>query len=236
MADPRDVLAQRVSAALGAAFGPGYEDADAVIRPSSFADYQSNAALPLAKQLGRPPRDIAADIVRHLDVAGGAEPPEVSGPGFINLRLLPGWTAAGGTAELRDPRLGVEPAADQAHKVVVDYSGPNVAKEIHVGHLRATVVGDAIVRVLEHLGHTVIRAAHLGDWGTPFGMLIEHVLDVGEEVTHEQLSAGEITPFYQAARAKFDSDPAFAERARRRVVALQGGDPDTLRLWQVMVE
>jgi arginyl-tRNA synthetase len=235
MADPRDVLAQRVSAALGAAFGPGYEDADAVIRPSSFADYQSNAALPLAKQLGRPPRDIAADIVRHLDVAGVAEPPEVSGPGFINLRLLPGWIAAEATAELRDPRLGVQPAADQASKVVVDYSGPNVAKELHVGHLRVTVVGDAIVRVLEHLGHDVIRAAHLGDWGTPFGMLIEHTLDIGEDATRKQLVAGEFTAFYQAARAEFDTEPGFTERARRRVALLQGGEPESRRLWQLLV-
>jgi arginyl-tRNA synthetase len=235
MADPRDVLAQRVSAALGAAFGPGYEDADAVIRPSSFADYQSNAALPLAKQLGRPPRDIAADIIRHLDVAGVAETPEVSGPGFINLRLLPGWIAAEATTELRDPRLGVEPGTDQAHKVVVDYSGPNVAKELHVGHLRATVVGDAIVRVLEHLGHTVIRAAHLGDWGTPFGMLIEHALDIGEDATRKQLVSGEFTAFYQAARAEFDSEPGFADRARRRVALLQGGEPESRRLWQLLV-
>jgi arginyl-tRNA synthetase len=235
MADPRDVLAQRVSAALGAAFGPGYEDADPVIRPSSFADYQSNAALPLAKQLGRPPRDIAADIVRHLDVAGVAEPPEVSGPGFINLRLVPGWIAAEATTELRDPRLGVEPAADQADKVVVDYSGPNVAKELHVGHLRATVVGDAIVRVLEHLGYTVIRAAHLGDWGTPFGMLIEHALDIGEDATRKQLVSGEFTAFYQAARAEFDSEPGFADRARRRVALLQGGEPESRRLWQLLV-
>ena len=235
MADPRDVLAQRVSAALGAAFGPEYAAADPVIRPSSFADYQSNAALPLAKQLGRPPRDIAADIVRHLDVAGVAEPPEVSGPGFINLRLLPGWIAAEATAELRDPRLGVEPAADRDQKVVVDYSGPNVAKELHVGHLRATVVGDAIVRVLEHLGHTVIRAAHLGDWGTPFGMLIEHALDIGEEATRKQLVSGEFTAFYQAARAEFDSEPGFADRARRRVALLQGGDPESRRLWQLLV-
>jgi arginyl-tRNA synthetase len=235
MADPRDVLAQRVSAALGAAFGPGYEDADAVIRPSSFADYQSNAALPLAKQLGRPPRDIAADIVRHLDVAGVAEPPEVSGPGFINLRLLPGWIAAEATAELRDPRLGVQPAADQASKVVVDYSGPNVAKELHVGHLRVTVVGDAIVRVLEHLGHDVIRAAHLGDWGTPFGMLIEHTLDIGEDATRKQLVAGEFTAFYQAARAEFDTEPGFSDRARRRVALLQGGEPESRRLWQLLV-
>jgi arginyl-tRNA synthetase len=234
MADPRDVLAQRVSAALGAAFGPGYEAADPVIRPSSFADYQSNAALPLAKRLGRPPRDIAADIVRHLDVDGVAEPPEVSGPGFINLRLLPGWIAGQATTELRDPRPGVEPAGGP-RKVVVDYSGPNVAKELHVGHLRATVVGDAIVRVLEHLGHTVIRAAHLGDWGTPFGMLIEHALDIGEDATRKQLVAGEFTAFYQAARAEFDSQPGFDGRARRRVALLQGGEPESRRLWQVLV-
>jgi arginyl-tRNA synthetase len=234
MADPRDVLAQRVSAALGAAFGPEYEAADPVIRPSSFADYQCNAALPLAKQLGRPPRDIAADIIRHLDLSGVADPPEVSGPGFINLRLLPSWIAGEATSELRDPRLGVTPASPP-QKVVVDYSGPNVAKELHVGHLRATVVGDAIVRVLEHLGHTVIRAAHLGDWGTPFGMLIEHALDIGEDATRKQLVAGEFTAFYQAARAEFDSEPGFADRARGRVALLQGGEPESRRLWQVLV-
>ena len=236
MADPREVLAARVKDALGAAFGAEYADADPLIRPSQFADFQANAALPLAKRLGRPPREVAAELASHLDLAGVAvAAPEVSGPGFINITLSGEWIAAQATDQLRDPHLSVSPA-DPAQKIVVDYSGPNVAKELHVGHLRATVVGDAIVRILEYLGHTVVRAAHLGDWGTPFGMLIEHVLDVGEEVTHEQLSAGEITPFYQAARAKFDSDPAFAERARRRVVALQGGDPGTLRLWQVMVE
>jgi arginyl-tRNA synthetase len=235
MADPRDVLAQRVKDALGAALGAEYADADPLIRPSQFADFQANVALPLAKRLGRPPREVAAELAGHLDLAGVAGPPEVSGPGFINITLRNEWIAAEAADQLGDARLGVA-VADPALKVVVDYSGPNVAKELHVGHLRATVVGDAVVRILEHLGHTVVRAAHLGDWGTPFGMLIEHVLDVGEEVTHEQLSAGEITPFYQAARAKFDSDPAFAERARRRVVALQGGDPDTLRLWQVMVD
>jgi arginyl-tRNA synthetase len=234
MADPRDVLAQRVSAALGAAFGPEYEAADPVIRPSSFADYQSNAALPLAKKLGRPPRDIAADIIRHLDLDGVAEPPEVSGPGFINLRLLPGWIAAEATSELLHPRLGVEPAG-QAELVVVDYSGPNVAKELHVGHLRATVVGDALVRILEHLGHTVVRAAHLGDWGTPFGMLIEHGLDIGEDATRKQLATGEFTAFYQAARMEFDREPGFADRARRRVALLQGGEPESRRLWQVLV-
>src|SRR5258708_252278 len=180
MADPRDVLAQRVSAALGAAFGPEYADADPVIRPSSFADYQSNAALPLARQLGRPPRDIAADIVRHLDLAGVAEPPEVSGPGFLNLRLLPGW-------------------------------------------------------IVEAGGHRVARGAHLGDWGTPFGMLIEHALDIGEEATRKQLVTGEFTAFYQAARAEFDREPDFADRARRRVALLQGGEPESPRLCQVLV-
>ena len=234
MADPRDVLAQRVKDALVEAFGPEYAGADPLIRPSQFADFQANVALPLAKRLGRPPREVATELAGHLDLAGVAGPPDVSGPGFINITLRSDWIAAQASEQLVAPRLGLA-AAEPAQKVVVDYSGPNVAKELHVGHLRATVVGDAIVRILEYLGHTVIRAAHLGDWGTPFGMLIEHVLDVGEEVTHKQLSAGEITPFYQAARAKFDSDPAFAQRARRRVVALQAGDAETLRLWQVMV-
>jgi arginyl-tRNA synthetase len=110
-----------------------------------------------------------------------------------------------------------------------------VAKELHVGHLRATVVGDAVVRILEHLGHTVVRAAHLGDWGTPFGMLIEHALDIGEDATRKQLASGEFTAFYQSARAEFDREPGFADRARRRVALLQGGEPESRRLWQVLV-
>jgi arginyl-tRNA synthetase len=235
MADPRDVLAQRVSAALGAAFGPEYEGADPVIRPSSFADYQSNAALPLAKKLGRPPRDIAADIIRHLDLEGLAEPPEVSGPGFINFRLLPGWIAAQASGQLADPRLGVA-QADPAQVVVVEYSSPNVAKEMHVGHLRTTIVGDALARILEFAGQEVIRDNHLGDWGTPFGMLIEHLLDVGEDSADADQLRSNPNAFYQAARRKFDSDPEFAERARQRVVLLQGGDEATLRLWQHLVD
>ena len=126
-------------------------------------------------------------------------------------------------------RLGV-PVAVPPQKIVVDYSSPQVAKEMHVGHLRTTIVGDAIVRALEYLGHRVIRANHLGDWGTPFGMLIEHMLEAGEEATRQQLAAGDINPFYQAARVRFDSDPAFAERSRRRVVALQNGDAESVRL------
>jgi arginyl-tRNA synthetase len=235
MADPRDVLAQRVSAALGAAFGPEYEGADPVIRPSTFADYQSNAALPLAKKLGRPPRDIAADIIGHLDLDGVAEPPEVSGPGFINFRLLPGWIAGQASGQLADPRLGVA-QADPAQVVVVEYSSPNVAKEMHVGHLRTTIVGDALARILEFAGQEVIRDNHLGDWGTPFGMLIEHLLDVGEDSADADQLRTNPNAFYQAARRKFDSDPEFAERARQRVVLLQGGDEATLRLWQHLVD
>ena len=223
-----------MTAALRAAFGDEFAGADPLIRPAQFADFQANVALPLGKRLGRPPRDVAAEIAGQLDVSGVAEPPEVSGPGFINFSLRSEWVAAETGALLADDRLGVPPAAP-AQKVVVDYSGPNVAKELHVGHLRATVVGDAVVRILEYLGHEVIRAAHLGDWGTPFGMLIEHALDLGEAETHAQLATGEFTSFYQAARAKFTEDPAFAGRSRRRVAKLQGGDEDSLRLWELLV-
>jgi len=234
MADPQEVLAARVRMALAAAFGAGYADTDPVIRPSAFADYQANVALPLAKQLGRPPREVAADIAGHLDVADVCDTAEVSGPGFINFSLRRDWIAGEATTLLGDPRLGV-PSADPPDTVVVDYSGPNVAKELHAGHLRATVQGDAIARILEQLGHIVVRAAHLGDWGTQFGMLIEHVLDVGEETARKQLTAGEFTAFYQAARAEFDGNPEFADRARRRVPLLQSGDPESRRLWQVLV-
>jgi arginyl-tRNA synthetase len=235
MADPQEVLAERVRTALAAAFGAEYADADPVIRPSAFADYQANVALPLAKRLGRAPRDVAAEIARHLDLEDVCRDVDVSGPGFINFTLRDEWIARQAAGLLEDPRLGV-PVADPAQDVVVDYSSPNVSKEMHVGHLRTTVVGDAIVRILAYLGHDVIRANHLGDWGTQFGLLIEHLLDVGEDTARQQLSAGEINAFYQAARVKFDSDPAFADRSRHRVVLLQGGDKETLRLWQALVD
>jgi arginyl-tRNA synthetase len=233
MTDPQQALARLMTTALAAAFGPDYADADPLIRPSQFADYQSNVALSLAKRLSRPPREIATELAGHL---GGSEVvglAEVSGPGFINLTLREDWIAAQATSELADPRLDVTLA--RAQKVVVDYSSPNVAREMHVGHLRTTVVGDAVVRVLEYLGDSVIRANHLGDWGTQFGMLLEHLLDVGEEKANTQLAAGEINAFYQAANAKFKADPSFAERSRNRVVALQAGDPETLRLWTMLI-
>ncbi len=234
MEDPELALARLVQAALVAEFGPGYAGADPVIRPSQFADFQSNAALALAKRLGRPPRDIAGQLAGRLAGTDACERAEVSGPGFVNITLRDDWIAAQAASMLADRRLGV-PEVRSAETVVVDYSGPNVAKELHVGHLRPTVVGDAIVRVLEYLGYTVIRAAHLGDWGTQFGMLIEHALDLGEQASYDQLAGGDFTAFYQAARAKFDADSGFADRSRRRVVELQAGDEQAMRLWRRMV-
>ncbi len=226
------MLTERFQRALAKAFGDEYADADPVIRPSQFADFQANAALALAKKLGDKPRDVAQRIVEHLDLDGVAGAPEISGPGFVNVRLADAWIAA----ELSglDDRLGVPVQAKQV--IPVDYSAPNVAKEMHVGHLRTTVVGDALVRTLEHLGHDVVRQNHVGDWGTPFGMLIEHLLAVGEDSPDAQLLVTDPNTFYAAAREEFDGDAEFADRARTRVVALQAGDPDTLRLWDELVD
>jgi arginyl-tRNA synthetase len=235
MADPQQLLAQRVRDAIVASFGPSYSDADPLIRPSAFADFQANAALPLAKKLGRPPREVAAELAARLDVTGICAEPAVSGPGFVNLTLHDDWIAAQASAMLGDDRLGLPPAA-APQTVVVEYSSPNIAKEMHVGHLRTTIVGDAIARILEFAGHRVIRDNHVGDWGTQFGMLIEYLLDVGEESAAAGLLRTDPNTFYQAARRKFDSDPGFADRARKRVVDLQGGDPATLQLWQELVD
>jgi arginyl-tRNA synthetase len=235
MADPQVALAAQVSSALVAEFGPDYVDTDPVIRPSAFADYQSNVALALAKKLGQPPREVAARIAGYLSGSPEFSSAEVSGQGFINITLSKAWIAEMADRQLADPRLGV-PRTDRPLRVVVDYSSPNVAKEMHVGHLRTTVVGDAYVRVLEFLGHDVIRANHIGDWGTNFGMLLEHLVDIGEEAAYAQLAAGDINAFYQAAKSKFDADDAFADRSRRRVVALQAGEPETLRIWQTLVD
>jgi len=235
MADPQQVLAQRVHDAIVASFGPDFGDADPLIRPSSFADFQANVALPLGKRLGRPPREVAAELAARLDVADICAEPEVSGPGFINFSLRDDWIAAQATQMLGDPRLGLAPTATP-QTVVVEYSSPNVAKEMHVGHLRTTIVGDAIARVLEFAGHRVIRDNHVGDWGTPFGMLIEQLLDVGVDSAEAGLLTTDPNAFYQAARRKFDSDPAFTERARSRLVRLQAGDPDTMAIWQRLVD
>ncbi|MEU8259833.1 arginine--tRNA ligase [Micromonospora sp. NPDC048999] len=208
---------------------------DPVVRRSQRADFQSDAALALARRLGRPPRAIATEVLERAELADLCAAAEVSGPGFLNLTLADDALAGLVSTLAADPRLGV-PLAAEPEAVVVDYSGPNVAKEMHVGHLRSTVIGDAAARLLEWLGHRVLRANHLGDWGTPFGMLIEHLVDLGEAEAVRELSMGDLDSFYKAARAKFDADGAFRERSRLRVVALQGGDEATLRRWRLLVE
>ena len=234
MSDPAAELSSRVLRAVVAAFGSDFAGTDPVIRPSQFADFQANAALPLAKQLKVPPREVAARIVAALDVGDLVSDIGISGPGFVNITLDDQWIGAQAQALLADPRVGVPVQPKQ--RIPIDYSAPNVAKEMHVGHLRTTVVGDALARTLEHLGHLVIRQNHIGDWGTPFGMLIEHLLDVGEDSADARLLGSDPNAFYQAARGKFDSSDDFALRARARVVALQGGDIDTLRLWSDLLD
>lgn len=222
-----------LQAAIAAALGPEFAGSDPVLRPSRFADLQVNAPLALAKRAGRPPRDVAAAIVEDLDLTGICSTVEVSGPGFVNLVADPAWVSAQADALILDPADGLVTQPRQT--VVIDYSAPNVAKEMHVGHLRTTVVGDALARTLEALGHRVIRQNHIGDWGTPFGMLIEHLLDVGVDSAEAADLREDPNTFYQRARAAFDADPGFAARARARVVALQGGDPATLELWHQLV-
>jgi arginyl-tRNA synthetase len=236
MTDPQQVLAARVRDAMGAAFGADFANADPLVRPSQFADFQSNAALPLAKQLKKSPREVASAIEAHLSVDDVAAQPTISGPGFINFTLREDWVAGQATGLLNDPRLGV-PATGAPQTIVVEYSSPNIAKEMHVGHLRTTIVGDAIARILEFIGHQVIRDNHVGDWGTPFGMLIEHLIDVGEDSPQAQLLRTDPNTFYASARVKFDTDENFANRARQRVVQLQArDDADTQRLWDELVE
>jgi arginyl-tRNA synthetase len=232
MADPIAILSRRLEPAFAALGGPGTSAAPA-LRRSSRADYQADGALALAKPLKRSPRDIATEIVAAADLDDLCERVEISGPGFVNLTLRAGTLTALLGAMAADPRLDVVQDT-RTETVVVDYSGPNVAKEMHIGHLRSTVIGDAICRLYDFLGHDVIRQNHLGDWGTPFGMLVEHLLDVGE--AGAALSLGDLNAFYQQARRKFDTDEAFKERSRRRVVALQAGDPETLRLWRVLYD
>jgi arginyl-tRNA synthetase len=219
---------------LQTAFDEVVAGADPVLRPSERGDYQANGVMALAKQVGRPPREVAEEVVGHLDLEGIAKV-EVAGPGFLNLTLSPELLDTQLRALLGDDRLGRAPAAEP-QRVVIDYSSPNIARELHVGNLRSTVIGDALARMNRFAGHVVIARNHVGDWGTPFGMLIEHLLDLGEEEAIATLSLGDLKTFYQDARVAFDSDEAFKERSRARVVTLQSGDPETLRLWRVLVD
>ncbi len=234
MPDPAAVVVERVAAVVARLYPDMTDALDTAARPSEHADAQVNVAMGLAKRVGKKPRDVAEQIVAALDLRGVCSDVTVAGPGFLNLTYENEYLGKLLHDAARDPRLGVHQAAT-AETVVIDYSAPNVAKEMHVGHLRSTVIGDALVRMCEAVGHRVIRENHIGDWGTPFGMLIEHLIDLGEVDAARELSVGDLDGFYKQARAKFEASPEFQERARQRVVQLQGGDADTLRLWKLLV-
>jgi arginyl-tRNA synthetase len=233
MADPLVIVAELLAPAFARVAGTDLA-VDPVVRPSDRADAQANGALALAKQLGRKPRDVADDVVAAADLAGKATL-EVAGPGFINVTFDESFLREQLDALAADDRLGVR-MATPTERVVVDYSAPNIAKEMHIGHLRTTVIGDALVRMLEFVGHTTVRENHVGDWGTPFGMLIEHLVDLQETEATAGFSVADLDAFYKEARTKFDGSDEFQDRARSRVVLLQGGDPETLRLWKLLVD
>lgn len=246
MPDILTILGDRLRQAIATAFGQEHADADPMLSAATnprFGDYQANLAMGLAKQIGAKPRDIAQKIVDALDTSGVLEKVEIAGPGFINLHLTQAFLSDQITAQAGDERLGV-PLADPPQTVVVDYSSPNVAKEMHVGHLRSTIIGDAIARLLDFQGHRVIRQNHVGDWGTQFGMLIEFMLDAAKDGNDlsgdtsddkDEYSVRDLDDQYRQAKRRFDSDTDFAERARQRVVALQGGDETSLNLWRKLV-
>ena len=229
MTCPYDELLSR----LQSAFDRVAEGADPVLRPSERGDYQANGVMALAKSQGVAPREMAQRVLDVLDLSGVADV-EVAGPGFLNLTLTSDYLDQTLRALLDDERLGV--ATVTPRTAVIDYSAPNVAKEMHVGHLRSTVIGDALARIYRFRGYSVVARSHVGDWGTPFGMLIEHLVDLGEATAMAALSIGDLDGFYRAARVKFESDEDFRERSRQRVVSLQGGDPETRRLWQILVD
>jgi arginyl-tRNA synthetase len=235
----KNLVAAAVSAAMARVLPADLAGSDPLVRRSEHADFQSNIALFLAKQIGRPPRDLATELAEAI--GGSAVSVTVSGPGFLNLQVhdAPIWDRV--AQRLGDARLGVG-ASLVDERVVIDYSAPNIAKEMHVGHLRTTIIGDALARVLDFLGAHVVRQNHLGDWGTQFGMLIQYIdehpeLPWRQQDTHvDTVSAvSALDALYRAARQQFDSDPQFADRARSRVVALQAGDPATLAVWRDLV-
>jgi arginyl-tRNA synthetase len=232
--EPRALLGARLQRAVAAAFGEQHAAVDPMVRRSERADYQADLAMGLAKTLRRAPHQVAEAVVAAADLGDLCERVEIAGPGFINLTLKTAALDRALAALAADERLGV-PRPALLERIVIDYSAPNVAKEMHVGHIRSTIIGDALARLLEHVGHEVIRQNHIGDWGTPFGMLIEHLLDVGNGEAGAHADLGELNEFYRAARVKFDTDPKFADRARHRVVLLQAGDARTLELWHGLV-
>ena len=228
------LLSEKVSQAMIAAGAPA--DCEPQVRQSAkaqFGDYQANGIMAVAKKLGQAPRQLAEQVLQHLDLTGIASKVEIAGPGFINIFIDGRWLAQQVEQALTQPRLGVTAVTPQT--IVVDYSAPNVAKQMHVGHVRSTIIGDAAVRTLEFLGHKVIRANHVGDWGTQFGMLIAW-LEKQQSEHHEAIALADLEAFYREAKRAYDEDEAFAERARGYVVKLQGGDEYCRAMWKKLVD
>ncbi|MFZ7143297.1 arginine--tRNA ligase [Avibacterium gallinarum] len=212
------------------------EQCEALVRQSNkpqFGDYQANGIMAAAKKLGLNPREFAQKVLEHLDLSPIADKIEIAGPGFINIFLSPTWLADNVQTALKDDHLGIH--TDKKETIVADYSSPNVAKEMHVGHLRSTIIGDAVVRTLEFLGHNVIRANHVGDWGTQFGMLIAYLEKMENEHASE-MELSDLEAFYRAAKEHYDNDEAFAEKARGYVVKLQSGDEYCRAMWKKLVD
>jgi arginyl-tRNA synthetase len=233
-------LTTQLDRAIVAALGDDYAGTDPLLVLSSnpkFGDYQANMAMGLSKRLGQPPRNIAQSIVDNLDISEICEPPQIAGPGFINFTVKPSYLATQLQAIQSDSRLGV-PVAEQAQRVVVDFSSPNIAKEMHVGHLRSTILGDCIARVLEFRGHDVLRLNHVGDWGTQFGMLILYLQEAYPQAltTADALDLGDLVVLYKKAKQRFDEDPEFQAAARQEVVKLQAQDPDTIKAWKLLCD
>ncbi|MEN9519422.1 MAG: arginyl-tRNA synthetase [Cyanobacteriota bacterium] len=233
-------LQDSVSQALLSAFGDRFADTDPLVTSTNnpqFGDYQSNVALSLAKPLKQNPRAIAQAIIDHLQVEDMCEPPTIAGPGFVNFTLKSSYLEQLLSLIQSDERLGIAPTKNP-QRVIVDYPSPNVAKEMHVGHLRSAIIGECLSRILEFLGHDVLRISHIGDWGTPFGMLIAYLKETYPEAltATEQLNLGELATFYRQAKKRFDEDANFKEASRQAVVELQAGDEATLKAWKIVCE
>jgi arginyl-tRNA synthetase len=240
MTSPLTQLKIRFNKALVGAFGEDLAGVDPLLAPSNnpkFGDYQCNLAMSLAKQLQDKPRAIASRIIEFLNVNDICFPPEVAGPGFINLMLRPEYLATQLGAIALDERLGINQSKNP-EAVLVDFSSPNIAKEMHVGHLRSTIIGDCLARVLEFQGNQVLRINHVGDWGTQFGMLITYLREVYPSAltTADALDLGDLVAFYRQAKQRFDTDPDFQERSRQEVVRLQAGAEDSTKAWQLLCE
>lgn len=240
MSNVLEMISGRVTAAIEKAFGDEAAGADPQVTPATdakFGHYQCNAAMGLARVLRRKPRDIAADIIEALDADDLFDAPEIAGPGFINLRMKPEFITAQLRERLADERLGVAPCADP-RRVIIDYPSPNLAKEMHVGHLRVAIIGECVARVHDFLGHTTLRRDHVGDWGTQFGMLIAHLRDACPEALTGETSVdlGDINAFYKQAKARFDAEPEFKKQSQLEVVKFQSGDTESERGRQALCD